>query len=337
MKIFLFFFVILFLGSCQEKTTPSLRVEELSGQVFGSTYSIKYLGELKPQVFATDLEIFFREFNQEFSTYQKDSVISAFNQAPAGKKLKVSPRFIEMLGIIKRLHHATDGAFDPTIRPVIKAWGFYEGKPRRPSLEQLTKAKQQMGMKHVQWDEQQQVAWKTLDELSLDLNAFAPGWAADLIGAELQRRNVTNFMVEIGGEILVKGKKGDAPWIIGIEKPSEQLSHELQLAVKITDLSLSTSGDYRQFFLESGERRSHIIDPRTALPVNHQISSVTTVASSAVEADAWGTALMILGEEGMELAERNKIFSLFIKAKKAGNFQSILSPGMQTYLKANQL
>lgn len=334
---FLFLLSLIFFSwSCQEKKSGVL-VKEISGPVFGSTYSIKYVGNLDREVFSTYLQEFFRDFNAEFSTYQENSVISQFNLAPAGMKIKVNQRFISMLKLLRKFHEVSEGAFDPTLGPVIKAWGFDKGKPGRPSESVLTKARSLMGLQHVYWDEASDTAWKTKGGLTLDLNAFAPGWAADLIGEELLRRGVDNFMVDIGGEILVRGKKGDESWVIGIEKPSEGVSHVLQMAIRVKDLAVATSGNYRQFFLEDGVRRSHILDPRTGLPVEHTVASVTILAPSAVEADVWGTVLMVLGEKGTELARKQGVRALFIRTTGPGKFDTSPTPEMKTYLEANQL
>ena len=324
--------------SCEAQKAPAVQVQELSGSIFGSSYSIKYIGDLNPQQFKNDLDVFFKNFNSEFSTYQSDSTISSLNQAGEQVRLKVTPRFIAMLKLAKRLHEQTDGAFDPTLGPIISAWGFGgKGTPKTPEAGVLDEARKHVGIEKIFWDEAKLEAWKSDALVTLNLNAFAPGWAADLIGEEFLLKGVTNFMVDIGGEILVKGKKGDASWLIGIEEPSEAPGQKLHLALKISNLSIATSGDYRQFFNEAGTRRSHIIDPRTGQPVTHQISSVTVLASSAAEADAWGTALMVLGEAGLPLAEKlgHKIYML--KALGPNKFTSILSSGMQDYLKDHRL
>lgn len=328
----------LFFISCNKDSQLSKpTVHEIKGKIFGSTYNVKYLGELTPGEFSVFLDQFFLDFNQEFSTYQSNSVINLFNSSPAFKKIKVSTRFIEMLKIIKAFNQKTMGAFDPTLGPVVKIWGFYQAEKKRPRPDELKRVRDQMGVDHLKWDESSLVAWKTKNGVRLDLNAFAPGWAADLVGEELIRRKINHFMVDIGGEILVKGSKGEHNWVVGIERPSVGGNHELHTAIKIKDLSIATSGNYRHFFLESGQRKSHIIDPRTGEPVTHQISSVTILAETALEADIWGTALMVLGEEGLNLAEQNGIMALLLKAQGPGKFQSIMTTSMSTYLKANEL
>lgn len=310
----------------------------MKGEVFGSYYLVKYRGELKQEDFQKELDQFFKEFNQEFSTYDPKSVISSLNSSEQNKKLKVSERFIEMLKMAKKFHEDTAGAFDPTLGPLIRVWGFGGGKEKRtPSTTEIENAQKRVGFKHLHWDEKEQLVWKTND-LMLDVNAFAPGWAADLIGLMLESHGVMNYMIDISGEILFKGMKTDGQsWIAGIETPGKEWGKQVQLAFKIEDLAIATSGNYRQYFTENGEIRGHILDPRTAAPVKHQISSASVLASNTAEADAWSTAMMILGQEGLDLAEKRGIKVMLLEAKKPQEFVEIMSPGMRAYLEANRL
>jgi FAD:protein FMN transferase len=323
----------------EQKITPQ-HVQELSGEVFGSYYSIKYVSKDLPAAqFKEELGSFFNSFNDEFSTYLPHSVVSKLNLAAANTQIDVSERFIEMLGLAKNLHQETEGAFDPTISPVVKAWGFGGGAEKKvPSTEDLKEASAKVGMNLIQWDSRTKKAWKTKDGVMLDLNAFAPGWAADLIGNILEKKGIHHFMVDISGEILIKGEKAqENPWIIGIEKPSESPGKGVQLALRMENGAIATSGDYRQFFDAEGGRKSHIIDPRTGSPVEHRISSATAITSSAARADAWGTAMMVLGKKGMELAEKHNVKVYLLEAEGLGEFEHIMSPGMVDYLKKNQL
>lgn len=326
--------VLFLILSCQ-KQEPSVVLKELRGEVFGSYYQIKYRGELSEKVFQERLNVFFEDFNKEFSTYRNDSVISAFNQSPANKKLKVSTRFIEMLEMAKQFHSQTNGAFEPTLGPVIKAWGF--GGARKKAVDSaIQSARTKVGFHHVKWNKNE--IWKDLEGVELDVNAFAPGWAADLIGEMLIQNKVTDFMVDISGEILFKGQKDvDQKWVAGIEMPSSQSERGIQLAFKMNDQALATSGNYRQFYDENGERKSHIIDPATGSPVTHQISSATVLAETAAAADAWGTAMMVLGEKGLSLSDNHGKKVLLLKADKVNQFQEITSVSMKSFLEANRL
>lgn len=318
-------------------STDSNKITELKGDVFGSYYVVKYTGSLEAALAQEKLDALFLGFNNEFSTYQKDSVISRFNQAIANEKIKVSPRFIEMLSLAKKFHEETHGAFDPTLGPVIKLWGFGGGKKERtPTQKEINEALSKVGFHFIKWNETE--VWKEKEGVLLDVNAFAPGWVADLVGEMLEANNIKNYMADIGGEILFKGQKTPkASWVAGIEKPSEKHGESVQVAFRIKDLALATSGNYRQFFTENGERRSHIIDPRTGMPVKHSTSSASVISRTAAEADAWGTAMMVLGEEGIPLAEKKGIKVLLLNAKGVKSFEEILSPSMRLFLDEHRL
>jgi len=340
-KLFKLSFLLcsLLLAGCFFKKEQAPEIYSLQGEVFGAYYIVKYRGELNPQDFQKDLNKFFEEFNQEFSTYRSDSVVTAFNQAPAHKPIKVSSRFIEMLNLSEKFYQETEGAYDPTLGPVIKLWGFGGGSLKKiPSELELKKARSYTGFKAVKWDKEKLIVWKTKDGLQLDLNALAPGWVCDLLGEMLTLKGINNYMVDLSGEIYFKGTKAPgSSWVAGIERPASEAQKSVQIAFNIQDMAISTSGNYRQFFDANGERKSHIIDPRTFRPVTHSISSASAIASTGIASDVWSTALMVLGEEGLELAEKNDIKVLLLEAKKKNLFNEILSPSMKSFLKSNQI
>lgn len=322
--------------SCQRQE-PVVDIKELRGEVFGSYYHIKYRGDLPEDDFRKELDVFFKNFNDEFSTYHPSSVIVSFNRTSRNKKLKVSPRFIQMLELAKKFHQETEGAFEPTLAPVIKAWGFGGGMKKQSDGE-IKKAMKAVGFKHVKWDPQTREVWKELEGLELDVNAFAPGWAADLIGTLLESHQIQHYMVDISGEILFKGMKDDKVfWIGGIEKPSQKYADGVHLALKMRDQALATSGNYRQFFDDNGTRKSHIIDPRTGAPVDHEIASASVISSTAAAADAWGTAMMVLGEQGLALSEKNGNKVMLLKAGKPNQFTELFSPSMEKFMEENRL
>ncbi|WP_407676987.1 FAD:protein FMN transferase [Peredibacter starrii] len=292
---------------------------------------------MKREVLEKDLNIFFEEFNQEFSTYRNNSVISTFNRIPVNTKFLVSPRFIEMLKLARKFHDETGGAFDPTLGPLIKAWGFGGGsKGKEPDQATINKIMADIGFKYLHWDETKLQVWKTKN-VNLDINAFAPGWAADLIGEFFENRGVQNYMVDISGEILFKGTKPQGEnWVAGIERPSPQHAEAVQMAFKIKDQAIATSGNYRQFYDHNGERRSHIIDPKTGRPVHHSIASASVLASTAAAADAWGTAMMVLGKEGIEIAEKRG-YKVYLLEAHSKTYAEFMSNGMQAYLEAYRL
>lgn len=327
----------LLLAGCLRNEAPS-EIKEIKGDIFGAYYIVKYRGDLSLMELEPKLILFFQEFNHEFSTYEEDSVISQFNKLPVNAKLEVSPRFIEMLKLAEKFYRDSDGAFDPTLGPVIKAWGFGGGKKKTtPSPKELEAAMAKVGFPFIKWDETNLTVWKEKPGLELDVNAFAPGWVADLIGEMLEKRKINDYMVDLSGELVFKGTKdGKNHWVGGIEKPSFQ-GREVQIAFRMKNESVSTSGNYRNFFDEKGERKSHIIDPRTGRPVSHQISSASVIGATGAETDAWSTAFMVLGPEGLDIAKKRDIKVLLLEAKKPNLFDELYSPAMLRFLEAQKL
>lgn len=339
-KVFLMTSSLLFLAGCwpQKAEVSKDEIQELKGDVFGSYYILKFRGNIDKAELLPDLDNFFKEFNNEFSTYQGNSVISKFNQSPKNTPLKVSARFIEMLKLAQKFYQETNGAFDPTLGPVIKVWGFGGGKEKKvPAEADLKKAMAKVGFSFVKWDEKASTVWKEKDGVELDVNAFVPGWAGDLIGEMLLKKNIKDFMIDISGDILFHGNKFEdgTMWIAGIEKPSKEYGKGIHIAVKMKNHAISTSGNYRQFFDENGERKSHIIDPRTGKPVEHHVSSASVISKSGVEADAWSTAMMVLGPKGLALSEKNDIKVLLLVAEKPGVFTELVSPSMERFIGAH--
>ena len=336
-KLILFLAGCLLFGGCLLQNKPEPVVHEFRGEIFGSYFYIKVHGDLDRQVFENELNLFFENFNQEFSTYRPNSVLSTFNNIPVDTKFSVSDRFITMLELAKKFHQETKGAFDPTLGPLIKAWGFGGGiKGKAPDPRLVKRILKDLGFKHLHWDAEKLLLWKDRD-VKLDVNAFAPGWAADLIGSDLERRGIPNYMVDISGEILFRGTKPNGEsWVAGIERPTLRNGQPVQLAFKIKDLAVATSGNYRQFYDEGGKRRSHIIDPKTGHPVEHAVASASVLATSAAAADAWGTAMMVLGKEGIELAEKHG-YKVYLLEAKDETFVENMSDGMKAYLEAHRL
>lgn len=332
MKLLQSLFVCLFLIIGCTKKAPE--ITSIQGEVFGSYYVVKYVGDLDRDLLKKELSEFFKDFNSAFSTYQEDSVVSVFNKAPANQRLTVSVEFIELLKIARTLHQQTAGAFDPTLSPVIKVWGFGGGAEKKvPSAIDLKNAMEKVNFNYVQWDEREVTVWKTKDGVQLDLNAFAPGFAADLIGEIFKKHKITNFMVDISGEFVVRGEKSPGQkWVIGIEKPSMNYGEAIQQVLTLDNQSVATSGNYRQFFNANGEKMSHILDPRTGHPVDTSIASATVIASTGALADGWGTAMMVLGEKGIPLAQKSGVKVFLLKGIEKDKYNEIMTDDFKAHL-----
>jgi thiamine biosynthesis lipoprotein len=334
---FIFLFISLLNFACSHKPKQSIELKTIEGRAFGSSYELRYIGDAPTSEIKEISERFLKNFDREFSTYRPDSVISQFNRLKPFERLKVSKNFTQLLGFAQQLHTITQGAFDPSIGESIRLWGFGGGEKKVPTSKQLKQARKNSGMNHIVWDEVTNEVWKT-GPLILDVNAFAPGLAVDWLAEELDKLEIRNFMLNIGGEISFKGNRPDgSPWVGGIETPNDKSKNEVYLAFKISNLSLATSGNYRQFWILNGKKISHTINPLTHQPVDNGIVSASVITDSAVSADAWSTAMMVHGKDGLELAEKNGIKVLLIERLSGEKFHVITNESMKIYLDAHQV
>lgn len=302
----------------------------LVGPVMGTKFTVTIAGpsgldpEARVLAAATTYEALER-INAEMSTYIEDSALSTFNRAPAGTVQSVSPDFSSVFQISKTVHEASQGAFDPTVGPLVRAWGFGpEAKPDEVLSEAEVQAlRPRLGFDSLRLEGGDPLAGtpvtltKTRAEVELDFSAVAKGHAADAVCRELEALGHIHVMVEVGGEICVRGRskpeapKGEGAWRVGVERPVARVGKApgeqgIERIVKLgawDARAIATSGDYRNYYERDGKRLSHTIDPRTGRPIEHKLASVSVLSTSAGMADAWATALSVLGPDaGFELA-----------------------------------
>ena len=281
---------------------------ELRGQAMGTTWSIRVIAPADGSGVALEplrerVTARLEEFENVFSTWRPDSEVSRFNAREGEEWFAVSPLFLDVLEEAVRVSELTGGAFDVTAGPLVELWGFGSGGaaeriPDRAALDRLLPA---TGGEHLQWRESPPAVRRTRPGMQLDFSAIAKGYAADEICDLLFEAGLSDYLVEIGGEVSARGMRADGQaWSIGIESPDRTGVTE---AVPLWDAAIATSGDYRNYFEHDGRRYSHVLDPRTGWPVHHGLTSVTVIASSAATADALATALLVLGPEtGLQLA-----------------------------------
>jgi thiamine biosynthesis lipoprotein len=250
------------------------------------------------------------EIDGLMSTYKPDSDLSIFNRAPAGRWVPVSPLTLEVALQALAWAEQSEGAFDPTVMPLVEAWSFgpTERQPGAPTEKQLRKVRKLVGWEHIQFQESPPALRKDLNGVQLDFSAIAKGFGADYASAALQEAGASSFMLEVGGELLVHGTKPNrSPWKIAIEQPNDNASFGSSSQITVPLMSgqaLATSGDYRNYRVLDGKRISHSIDPRTGRPIEHNLASVSVLAKDCMTADALATTVMVLGaEEGMKLIE----------------------------------
>ena len=265
--------------------------------------------------------------NHIFSTYDPESELSLINAAPAGEWVPTSDHLHTVMVQAQQTWQATGGAFDITIGPLVNLWGFgaEENLSEIPSKESQVLAANQVGMQYVQLGQHQ--LKKNLANLYLDLSALAKGYAVDVVAEKVSQSGCNNFMVDIGGEIRVHGvNKKAVSWRLGIESPALD-SRGVQQVVGLSGQSIATSGDYRNFKWVNGRRVDHILDPRIGKPTKNSVASVTVIHPQAMVADAYATALMVLGyEAGLALAHEQSLGVYFIVHSGAEETENLGGP-----------
>jgi thiamine biosynthesis lipoprotein len=242
------------------------------------------------------------------STYQPDSELSRFNRAEMGDFDEFSPISRQVIDAALQLAKRSNGAFDPTILPLVEGWGFGAKQgSEQPTAAQIEEWKSQMGWQQVILNEDGTVH-KSKADLRLDLSANAKGFGVDHAAAAIQNAGCVDYLIEVGGELRSAGTKADgSAWRIGIDRPIPDVlaAHQLQQVIEVSDWSVATSGDYRNYREVDGKRVSHLIDPRSGYPISHNLASVTVVANDCMTADGLATAISILGvDDGLELLKQ---------------------------------
>ena len=300
-----------------------------SGLIFGTVYNITYQNEnnLKDSI-----EAELKRIDQEFSMFNSQSTVSMVNR---GEAAVLSDRFLEVYDLAATIYGETSGAFDITVAPLVNAWGFGFKHEQLPTDQQVDSLREFIGMHHIELDRKGRSLSKDDARVMLDFSAIAKGYGADCVARVLARNGVRNYMVEIGGEVVMRGKSPHStPWHIGVTKPTEdslQTSQELQTVLNVTNCALATSGNYRNFYYNGGRKYAHTIDPQTGYPVQHSLLSATVLAENCATADAYATAFMVLGmERAKEVLSRHpELQAYFIYSDEQGNYAVWSSPKLE--------
>ncbi len=284
----------------------------------GTSFSIKisaFPDNIPQKQLKLQIDSVLNDVNQRMSTYLENSEISRFNRSQSIEWQHSSEDLTRVLLEAKKVSDLTQGAFDVTVGPLVNLWGFGPD-PRiykAPEKDIIEQRLNQIGYKKLLIAKELKKIKKIVPDLYIDLSALAKGYAVDKVAELLETHGFLNYLVEIGGELRLKGKNINGnPWRIGIEKPVAN-GRLIQKILPVTDISMATSGDYRNYFEDDGVRFSHTIDPRTGQPIAHKLASVTIFAKTTIEADAIATAIMVLGpQEGFDFAEKYKIAAYFL-------------------------
>lgn len=311
----------IFLSACGQHPVEDSAVY-LQGHTMGTTYHIT-LADPKPGVDKAELQqqldLLLEQLNQQMSTYRPESELSRFNRAAAEFDFAVSSETAKVITEAIRLGDLTDGALDVTVGPLVNLWGF--GPNARPEViptsAEIEAARGLTGLDKLSVVEGK--LRKAQTGLYVDLSSIAKGYGVDLLAEHLQQLGYQNYMVEIGGELRVRGVNGkQKPWRIAVEKPVIE-ERAIEAVIEPTDLAVATSGDYRNYFEENGRRYSHTIDPATGMPIAHKLVSATVLDPSCMTADGLATALMVMGpERGRVFAQQHGLAVILISKTDSG-------------------
>lgn len=325
------FVLLLFLVACSEKDRPLESPVTLQGDIFGTYYQVTVADPLT-QGQAQSLEKGFvaelDAIDASMSTWKDDSELSRFNHSPVGEWQTLSAPLIEVMDISRRVFDASNGAFDVTVGKLVNLWSFGpESRPKEvPDDSLIAERLEAVGMQHLELDSEGLRA-RRLQDIQVDLSGVAKGYATDQVANYLAAQGYENYLVNLGGEIEVRGYR-DAEserWRIGVEVPTNGQPTAEQI-LPLENISVATSGDYRNYFEQDDQRYSHTIDPRDGRPIHHRMASVTIVHDSNTEADAWATAMSVLGErEGLRVAAREGVAVLML-VREDDRWQPLASP-----------
>ena len=313
------------------------RPVQMGGAIFGTTWSLTYLGapeEVSPSQVQSEINAAFALVNESMNHYDPSSLISEFNALPAQMPIEVDWDFTYVLSAALELTDATRGAYDVSVSALSDLWGFGpEGPTQFPDASDIEMTRSQVGVAQLDWSSTTRTLSKRAPRLKLDFSSLAKGYAVDLGADALHDLDIPHFMLEVGGEVRVRGAspRGDA-WRIAVERPEAGARRGIQTALTVKDTGIATSGDYRNFFEHQGQRYSHLIDPRTGYPIQHDVVSVTVVHGSAMMADAWATALTVLGSaEAMVLAEERGL-AVYLLKRSGDKLEAFSSTAMAQWI-----
>jgi thiamine biosynthesis lipoprotein len=325
----------MWLAGCGDTRLPEY---EFSGPVMGTSFSIKLVdppAEIDRGALGEAITARLERIEQRYSTYRPTSELSVVNATLSTDWIGLSPEMCDTIEAATGISRRTNGAFDVTVGPLVLLWGFGPDRIRTapPPDGLVAEARSSVGYDKIETDCTRPALRKALPGVYIDLSAFVKGHAVDQVADLLDAAGIANYLVEIGGELRMRGHNaGAGPWDIAIEMPDAP-GRGVQSVLHITDHGMATSGDYRNFFEYNGVRYSHTIDPATGRPVTHNTAAVTVVNDTAAEADALATALLVMGaSDGMDFAAAERIAAIFllrtdngIEARPTPEFNALLN------------
>ena len=321
------FLVLLIVGTVliirQQQSMP---YQKCSGLIFGTTYHMTYQydDDLHAEVVAK-----LKEVDAALSMFNEQSTISKINNNEAVKPDKM---FLDVFQLAQQISQDTQGAFDITVAPLVNIWGFGFKHGQEPTTHAIDSLRQFIGYQKVSYNGK--TIQKQDPRIMLDCSAIAKGYGTDVVARLLDEKGITNYLVEIGGEVVTRGiSEKRVPWKIGVTKPTDDSLHvgnDLQTVLNVTDKAMATSGNYRNFYYKGGRKYAHTIDPKTGRPVQHNILSATVLCNQCAKADAYATAFMVMGlDKAREVLERNPDLMVYFIYDDKGENKVWYSPSLK--------
>ena len=307
--------LFLSLAACQSGSSE----RTISGFAQGTTYHVTWVdgkSVASVETIQQKVDQLLAELDTQLSNYRDDSEISRLNRQETGDWLPVSSEIIGLLTVAQTIYQRSESCYDLTVKPLFDLWGFSKHENRIPSDQEIAALQAHIGMNLLEIDASQQRIRKKDPSLKIDLSSIAQGYSVGRVAKALESLGIHDYLVEIGGEMLTKGRKSSGKaWRIGVESPSAT-SRDLQKILTMhdaTETAVMTAGTYRNFFEQQGKQYSHILNPKSGKPVDHHLYSVTIVHDDPTWADAWDTALLCMGEDRAKgLADRENLKVLLI-------------------------
>lgn len=326
--VILFYFLSIIVGVAKSESSVPYQFNQ--GPIFGTTYHIKYQSSIDYQ---SDIDSLLKLYNAAISSYQPQSIVCRINR---NEPTVVLNKWFETLFFeSEKVSRASNGGYDITVAPLIDAWGFGFKKKEKITPQLIDSLKSLVGYKRVWIDHGKFM--KDDPRITINMSAPGDGYASDLIAELLENKGVTNYMVEIGGELRLRGTNpSNEKWKVGIDKPIDGATNaEIKQVIAIEQGAVSTSGNYRNFYIENGKKYAHTIDPLSGYPIQHSLLSATIIAPTCIAADAFSTACMVIGlEKSLEMVKNDpSLEAYFIYSDKKGKMQVKYTPGFKKYLK----
>ncbi len=334
--------LLVLLNSCQSPNPTSSQPSSphpylaIKGETMGTYYAIQY-SDAKRQNYQSAIDSLLAAFNQSLSTYISNSIISQVNQAQAQQEVTVDDFFTLVFQYAQHINQETNGAFDPTVMPLVNAWGFgFQKRDNPPDTSTIDSLKNMIGLNHFFLEEKENgktVITKDVKGSALDFSAIAKGYAVDLVARLLKDKGSQHFMVDIGGEVKTFGRnsKGQV-WTIGIDQPLDSIKERrLEHAVYVDHQAVASSGNYRNFYIKDGIKYAHTINPQTGYPELSRLLGVSIFAPTCLEADAYATACMVMGLEKAKQFVKNKagVEAILIYANEQNELESVVTSGVK--------